>query len=349
LVLQKATAALPPPGLGALATHAALSSGAGASLGGFAWPLIKLMSLTKVQTAALCCIIAVVPLGYEWQAGNRARAETDRLSEQLKLYRGDALSRERDQANAEQRTAELDRKLAGPPTVARIDATPASGAQQASLFVWDDTSDFVRLPKSVLSKVKFAPFRTKMARDGKLERFQAPPLGADGTPEAALEAALGLSPAEADRFREICRTAFADFQSLAAQHSEVKEEPFLDGARVSVKIGTFPDEGSALRDTFRAQLSALLGADRMNAFEQQAASVFDNSLNGFGAYPHEYSLSNRPNVGLEILEHDRVGARIGTLADWTGTLPPNLQAYADMWTRQNNAANGANPPSPTNP
>ena len=219
--LQQASAQAVPAGLALSTTKVALSTGAAASLGSLTIPILKLMSITKIQTAALCLTIAALPLGYQWHALAQARSLNALTTTRLQQLRTDAFARERDQARAERRVAAVQNELSRP--LATPDAAPAR--KQPDLYAWDENSPYVRVPKQDLAKVRFAPFASRVARDGKVEQFQLPSLMADGSPQAALEAALGLSTDEADKLRAICQTAFADFYRLAASHSQLTEVP----------------------------------------------------------------------------------------------------------------------------
>ena len=231
--MQQASAHAVPAGLVLSTTKVALSAGAAASLGSLTAPILKIMSITKIQTAALCLVIAALPLGYQWHALAQARSLNKLTITQLRQLRTDAFARERDQARAERRAAAVQNELSRP--LATPDAEPAR--KQPDLYAWDENSPYVRVPRQVLSKVRFALFASRVARDGKVEQYQLPPLAADGAPQPPLEAALGLSADEADRLRAICQSAFTDFYRLAASHSQLTEVPWAGGKMASVKYG----------------------------------------------------------------------------------------------------------------
>jgi RNA polymerase sigma factor (sigma-70 family) len=337
LALQQASAYALPAGLALSTTKAALSAGAAASLGSLTAPILKIMSITKIQTAALCLTIAALPLGYQWRALAQARSLNELTTSQLLQLRADAFARERDQARAQRRTAAAQKELSQPL------ATPATlpPRKQPDLYAWDENSPFVRVPKQVLSKVRFAPFASRVARDGKVEQYQLPPLMADGSPQPALEAALGLSADDADKLRGLCQSAFADFYRLAANHSQLTEVPWPGGHMASVKYDTaaFPDEGAQFRDQFQAQVTALLGPERAAAFWQQTSTIFTQLFNDFGSESRQLQLINNPS-GLELMNATKIGAAIGALSQRNGMpLPPALQAYADAWSQPTGPAN----------
>jgi hypothetical protein len=103
LALEQSSAHAIPAGLALSTTQAALSAGAAASLGSMTMPIVKFMSLTKIQTAALCVSLAAVPLGYQWHALDSARSTKEQFAAQLQALRSDALAQEQGRARAQHR------------------------------------------------------------------------------------------------------------------------------------------------------------------------------------------------------------------------------------------------------
>ncbi len=331
LALQQASAGALPAGLAIATSHAAVAAGTAASLGGLAAPILKIMSLTKLQTATLCLSLAALPLGYQWQALSSARSAGAQLNTQLARLRSAAFAGEKDQAQAERRVTAIQNELAQPlPT-----ATTETPRRKGEPFAWDENSPYVRVPKDVAAKIHFAPFETRIARDGKTERYQLPALTADGSPRPALEAALGLSNDEAARLRALSQQAFADFYALAASHSQLSESTFANSQIPAVKMETaaFADEGAQFRDQFQAQLVSLLGQERADAFWQQAAPMFTELFNDFGSKPRTLQLIDNP-AGIELLNQYANSSSIGQLVGRNGMpLPPPLQAYVQTWSQ----------------
>jgi RNA polymerase sigma factor (sigma-70 family) len=334
LALQQSSAHALPAGLALSTTSAAITAGAGASLGGMTMPIVKLMSLTKLQTAALCVTIAAVPLGYQWHALGNARSMNEQTTSQLQGLRTQAFAHERTQAQAERRLAKAKSGLSQSTPNARVSANAKYG-QEENLYVWDEHSPYIRLPKNILSQLHFAPYGTRMRRDGKVEQYQLPPLAADGSPQPALAAALGLSPGEAQQLSALCQNEFTEFNTLAASHSQLTEQPFAGGAMKSAVLDTsaFADEGAQFRDQFKGEVTSLLGSERADAFWQQATPVFNELFNNFGANSRKLQLVNNPNAGLELFNMSPAGGTVGSLSQRNGMpLPPQLQAYADAWS-----------------
>lgn len=302
------------------------------------------MSLSKLQTITFCGVLAAVPLGYQWYTLSTTRDATKQLQQQIEAARTEAENREREQAKAERQIADLERRLSGA-TASTAPAAPPLDPKQR-LYLWNDNSPYVRVPKSLLSTIHFGAFTTRVAPDGKTQRYQLPPISTDGTPQPVLEAALGLSPAEADQLRSTCRTTFAALQEAISKHSQLKEEPFLDGKVMDLQVSAFADEGAAIQDKLRMALTSSLGADRTAAFWQQADPVFHDALNAFGAQPREVKLISRPGQPLLVQDFTQSGMSSQYLQDRLDRpLPAALQPYADAW------ANGVQPatPAPSQP
>jgi len=336
LALEQASTAAVPTGLALAATKAALGAGAAASLGSLTVPLTKIMTLTKLQTAALCLTLAALPLGYQWHALSRTRAAQEQMQQHLQSVEQDTRAREGAQTRAERRVAELEDRLSQPWSPSPAASKPAAQVAQ-NLYLWDENSPYVRVPRALLSRVRFAPFATRVARDGKAEGYQLPPLSGDGTPQPALEAALGLSADEAERLRQLCQTTFAEYFALAGAHSQLNSEALGPNTTMKLDTAAFPEEGAQLRDQFRQQLTDLLGAERADAFWQQAAPVFSGLLNDFGAYRRQLQLVRNQAAGtLELFNTYRGGSSVGQLdLQLNGlALPPALQSFADTWRRE---------------
>ena len=106
----------------------------------------------------------------------------------------------------------------------------------------------------------------------------------------------------------------------------------------------FADDGAQFRDQYRAQVAALIGDDRAEAFWVQATPIFQDASNDFGANGRKLQLIGNP-AGLELMVSTSTGSTIGPLSQLNGLpLPPQLQSYADTWTaQQNNPASAKQP------
>jgi hypothetical protein len=250
------------------------------------------------------------------------------LNNNLAALRVEVDANERGSSHAMARVAAIRDRLA------KNSATHSPPSKQAIAYVWDENSPYVRVPKDIMSRVHFAPFATRTNRDGRIEHYQLPPLQADGTPQPALEAALGLSDAESQQLRALCQTEFQQLQQLVSTHSQVTEGTWAGGSLPTATLNTtaFADDGAQARDQFQQQLASLLGPDRANAFWEQTSPTLSNLFNDFGANPRQLELIDNPS-GLELMTASSTGSTIGALTQRNGVpLPPELQAYASAWT-----------------
>jgi RNA polymerase sigma factor (sigma-70 family) len=332
VALQNAalSSAAAPVGLGVAVAQAAVTAVPALSFNAAAISAVKIMSLTKTQVTLVCTTLALAPIGYEWRASAAANSDNQRLATELSELRRSAMAGEKSRLETERRIGSLQREIAKPSAGPAAPDTPAALAPPT----WDDRSPYVRLPRNVFAKVNFTEFATRTAADGKTDRFPLHALNSDGQPRAALEAALGLSPAEAQQFRQVCREAFAEFHARIAQHS-VTTRPDKDGREVvRLEMAAFPDEGAAFQQRFRDRLTGMLGPERAEAFWLQAAPVFRDVFNGFGANPTTFQLMRRNDGLVEFLLQARQSSRIGKLEDLHGMgIPKALQPIADEWTK----------------
>jgi RNA polymerase sigma factor (sigma-70 family) len=348
LALQQVSAHALPAGLAAGTTQAALAAGTAKSLVHLTVPLIKLMSLTKVQIAVLCLTIAGIPLGYQWCSVARARQDAQDLNNRLAALRVEVDTNERGGNRVAARVAALNDRLAEN-IASHTPSDPPSKTPTA--YVWDENSPYVRVPKEIMSRVRFAPFATRTNRDGKIEQYQLPPLQADGNPQSALEAALGLSEAEAQQLRALCQTEFQQFQQLVSAHSQTTEGTWGGGNLPTVTLNTtaFANDGAQERDQFQQQLASLIGPERADAFWEQASPTLGNLFNDFGANPRQLELIDNPS-GLELMTASSTGSTIGALTQRNGLpLPPELQAYVNVWTAAQNAQPNGQANAPAGP
>jgi hypothetical protein len=290
----------------------------------------KIMSLTKTQVTLVCTTLALAPIGYEWRASAAAKSENQRLGTELRDLRRVALAGENTRLETERQIGSLQREIANVSVESPAPDAPATAAPAK----WDDRSPYVRLPRNVFAKVNFTEFGAATAPDGKADRYTLPVLTSDGQPRPALEAALGLSPAEAQQFREVCREAFTEFHARIAQHSVTTYPNTANQEVVRLETTAFPDEGAAFEKRFRERLTTMLGPERTEAFWLQAAPVFRHVFNEFGATATTFQLMKRNDGLIEFMHQTPRSGQIGKFDDLRGwPIPKALQPIADAWTR----------------
>ncbi|MDB6112954.1 MAG: hypothetical protein JWR69_4704 [Pedosphaera sp.] len=133
--------------------------------------LLRWHVTAEAEGAFAALVARHLPLVYQWNAISQARASADRMNQQLTTLEADVADLELAQTRAERRTAALEKQLDHPSSTGPAAARLAVDRSSEHPYLWDETSPYVRLPKEVLSQVRFAPFATRTARDGKTERY----------------------------------------------------------------------------------------------------------------------------------------------------------------------------------
>lgn len=326
-----------PAGLAAAVAQGAVTAVPALSFNAVAISAAKIMSLTKTQVTVVCTTLALAPIGYEWSASAAAKRDNQRLGAELSDLRKAALTAEEGRLEAERKIRNVEREMA---KTAALPA-PTDRPPQLAAATWDERSPYVRLPREVFAKVRFTEFGTRTAADGKADRFPLQVMDSDGRPRPALEAALGLSPAETQHFRQVCSDAFAEFHARIAQHTVTTRPNTEDREVVRIDVSAFPEEGAAFRDRFRERLTTVLGPERTEAFWMQAAPVFREIFNDFGANTCTFQLMKRNDGLLEYLYQTRDLGSIGKLEHLHGSLIPKaLQPIAAEWTNSTSQSEG---------
>jgi RNA polymerase sigma factor (sigma-70 family) len=332
VALQNAavSAGAAPAGLAAAITQGAVTAVPALSFNTAAVTAAKIMSLTKTQVTLVCTTLALAPIGYEWHASAAAKSDTQRLGAELRDLRRAAMTGEKRRLETERQIGNLEREIA------KSSAEPGTPDASAKLAParWDDRSPYVRLPRNVFAKVNFTEFDTATAADGKTDRIPLQVLNSDGQPRPALEAALGLSPAETQQFRQVCRDAFAEFHARIAQHTITTHPNTQDQEVVRIDVSAFAEEGAAFQQRFRERLTTMLGPERTEAFWLQAAPVFRDVFNDFGTNAIIFQLMKSNDGLVEYLYQTSQLRSIGKVEYLHGMLIPKaLQPIADAWTK----------------
>jgi RNA polymerase sigma factor (sigma-70 family) len=152
-----------PAGLAISTANAALAAGSGATVGGVKLLFIKVMGFSKTQTAAVCLVIAALPVAWEWNANRRAttRWSATRASLESVVTHQAQASAEIDRLNAE--TGRLDGALADAARTkiryedasAKLDKLRALAHELLSSTTneWPSDLAYVRVPKSVVKSL----------------------------------------------------------------------------------------------------------------------------------------------------------------------------------------------------
>jgi hypothetical protein len=307
------------------------------------------MSLTKIQTAVACLIVVAAPVAYQWNALNRAKKEQQRLNTDLTKLRQGINLQARGDATLERRLHYANTTLADLQSAlgsAKL-AAVREAASPANLYLWDEQSDYVRLPRSFASHLRFGEFQMQPRRKANPQRAQRPPIANDGTPSPALLDALGLTTEEAQRVSDIIGNAFTEFTTLATSHSYFTNLDFSMTANIEHQTWftpAFPEEGQRFRNSFFNSLVQMIGEERAQMIWQQAESVFGDLLNNFGQATKAVTVARVANGGVEIGEgyFRPDGSFRAGRSDSTIEVPAALKPFVEAWKKPGEPQTGGN-------
>jgi RNA polymerase sigma factor (sigma-70 family) len=294
----RAAAQTAPAGVSAMAAQAGLSAGGAVSAGGFTLLLARFMALTKTQTAVVCALLAAAPVWFQWRALNDARTEQYKVNSEVAALRQGIAARQGEVSAVERRIGAASQALADLKEArAGAERGGTRPAETASLYRWDEQSEYVRLPKGLAPHLTFAGFEMQPRGRAPAERVQLPALAKDGTPSAVLLDALGLSSAEAEQVSQAVRDAFTKVSQIAAGQSYVTNQTYFPDGRLSgctLVIPAIGEEGVMIEQSLWDSLTQSMGEERAQLFWQQAGTVFRDSLNEFGAAQKNVQLQAQP-------------------------------------------------------
>jgi RNA polymerase sigma factor (sigma-70 family) len=230
-----------------------------AGLGAF---LARLATLSRAQTAAVCLVLAAVPLGWQLNEQHAAGVEVKRIHAQLLAAQNEhstlLTELERLRANS--------RRLEGSLAQANDAATRAAASAQAfeawkkkfrglltaADYRWSDDSPFARIPKSALLELS--------------KRSWAVPFMPPGDVQSYARELMGLTPSERQSLEAALHRYFADVEeTLAARIYETNRPNKIPGKALAAKVFVLPglgEQAEQLGDQILAKLRAILGEER---------------------------------------------------------------------------------------
>jgi RNA polymerase sigma factor (sigma-70 family) len=245
-------------------------------------PLARLAGLTKVQTAAVCVSLAVVPIGWQCQAQRHARQQILTLQSQLTEVETERVQVQTELDRREKTSARLNMSLAAATDSAMKRATAASefGAWKNRLralltsetYRWPEDSPFVRIPKSVVSQL-----------GGGNGSVQPPGVLAQSAREL-----LGLTPEERQQVESALQAHFAAMDKLTEDHlyetntlSQYRSHFGIPSGASASKVWVIPalgDEVTAQSKMLEDSLQATLGSERWQLVSQQLETIGTDTL-----------------------------------------------------------------------
>jgi RNA polymerase sigma factor (sigma-70 family) len=248
------TAIAAPAALAASAANAGLAASGAAT--GFNLVLLKLMALTKTQTAVLCAIIAAAPLAWQWRGNARVTQQLDEVTAQIETATRNAneLEQQLQRAQAALLRAQNDSSN----SVVRLAALTAQRDGQAPrpVYRWDDDSPLVRVPRPFLDQLEvFAMANRRGQLSGEIKEV------------------LQLTDSEAQQTQSAIDRFLSNYQAAQAQGMR-RVEPTEDDlrghkaeeARV-FEVPTVKEQLREFRQALFAELEATLGVERFHLWK----------------------------------------------------------------------------------
>lgn len=353
---MEAAVASAPDGLAAGISAAVASS----TTGWVAWPAVgslvsHLLTMTKIQTTAVCLVLAAVPFGHQWRAAASAAHEHDRLSARLAQHQGDLEIEAFRLAQIRRRAESLDRTLGiARGHLDRLDNALAHGSAEASaqppMPRWDDNAEYATIPKWTLSNVVLS----MGAASDPANHHPAYAVGPDGALSEAVRAALAISPAEQEAVRasvQQMKQAQELLESMSLREWKGPPPPdFRVGERPSktVVVDPFPEAGAALTDQLRQAWTAALGQERADVLWRQSEPMVRTEFNGLGEFRQIHTIAI-DDQGILHIWNSTQRASEERLRGWGSSsgpidpnrLPPSVRPVLAPWL-----AAHAPPPQP---
>jgi RNA polymerase sigma factor (sigma-70 family) len=244
-----------PAGLAASASNASLAAGGAAT--GLNLVLLKLMALTKTETAVICAIVVVAPLTWQWYTSERVGRQQAELSARIAADQRDAIGLE---AQVQRMREALFRAQSDTSnSVTRLAALNAQRAARSPrpVYHWDDNSPLARVPKQFLDQVLLPATAN---RRGQLSE--------------QIKEVLQLTDSEAQQAQSAIDRFLADYHAAQARGMRRVEprEDELDGHKSEeTRVFEVPDVSEQLkefRQSMFGELEAALGSERFELFRK---------------------------------------------------------------------------------
>jgi RNA polymerase sigma factor (sigma-70 family) len=256
-----AAAKAAPAGFAAAATQSALAAGGGAAAGGLHLFVIKLMALTKTQTAILCLALASGPVLWEWHANHVSRTEAASAHARSAVLhqQGEQVSAELDRLRAE--SMRLDASLAAAEAnrvryekaAEKLEAMKGRirGLLTDANYRWPEDLPYVRVSKKTIKDLNLLDaWPGTFSSSGKIT-------------EQAQEL-LGITPEEKEPVEQALANYWNGVENLMTANAYETNSVATTTGRLT-KTVIVPALGQPLKDLAaqtRSQLADVLGGER---------------------------------------------------------------------------------------
>jgi RNA polymerase sigma factor (sigma-70 family) len=232
---------------------------------GFTALVARLASLSRVRTAAVCMVLAAVPVIWQLNQRHAAAAEVERNRAQLAVAQSNRASV---QAGIDSQRRVFERLQL---SVAQANAAAARAAESAQAlevwksrmrglltaadYRWDDDSPFARIPKAVLPKLS--------------DLSQANPFSPPGVVLPYARELMGLTASERGSVEEALRRSFAEVESkltAGIQETNATSPGRIPDTALAAKVFIIPalldEEAKQRGDKMLAEVRGILGEER---------------------------------------------------------------------------------------
>jgi RNA polymerase sigma factor (sigma-70 family) len=285
-----------PTGLATTVLNASLTAGASTS------PLavlgLKLMTLTKTQTAVACALVVAVPLAVQHRAEARLDRDLAAVQKKLREAEQNALTVEEQAGNLRANLATVAQQGVTAETRLQTLAQQRERLPQVKEYRWDDNAPMVRLPKALLKGLGVVAV---MDRNATL------------SPE--IKEVLQFTPAEAERAQAALHRFLSSYNTARAQtmrRVEPTEKELRGRSPEDVRVFDLPAVPyKEMRDELFAEITDAIGSDReavLREYLQRWMPTDDNSGMNTGwsvlNFPYRLRLhrpaENDPRIRWEI-------------------------------------------------
>lgn len=320
-----------PQGFTASVTaHAVLGAGTASGVSILGFLTAQLLTMTKIQTASLCLLVAAVPAGYQWRAATGATQEQRRLESQRSDSHAKLALEEFRLGQIQRRVASMERMA----NLARADQeylrgmTNRARETDADVYRWTDASTHVRIPKTALGSLQL----------GGVDRWMNPgfpaatePVDRHGVLSEALGRALSITSSESDQVQSAFAELNRDYAVLESSRVNPSDGPpppeFATGdlPALTLVIEAFPDEGEILRQGLLRKLTDALGEERAQVLGNQAADTFRQEFHDFGAMGQVHTVALEAENSMKVWNATRHGSEASFQGLGSSTGPVDLE------------------------
>jgi RNA polymerase sigma factor (sigma-70 family) len=275
--------------------------------------LLKLLGLEQWQAAGLSLALFLAPILWQQTRLISARAEQRRLTTLLAVQQSDDHNLQVALTTAHRELERLSNHLARAQTQSQPLTQPGNANRPANpqLLLWDENAEFVRVPKSVLKRVRFDGSKAFPEMHAPGEKT----LSQDGKVSATAMDVLGLTEAQRSQVQALLNAQLQGYQTWADASRQVLDFPTAEASVTNLppglkrntdsRVWLTPDASEGSRkwqEQFSRELGALIGQDRAAALLAMARNddSLSESLHRFAANGEFLLITPNADGGLYV-------------------------------------------------